>query len=543
MRKGKEKQQIVLIFLILSNLCCRVKSEGNFLKNTLQNQINFINSAFSVSATREDSNSSTLFDDAYNAANLISDSIRDKGEKLFDLLLATLISEESNKAVKTIRKILQRGDHGMVDIFENYKPREIVLSILALSRLQGFYTTYYNNHKSKGEILISSTDDDDDDESPSISDIKEVDKKLILDLAHYAFLANLAYGWKVRFALYGRLSLGNLKMLKRRANINMEDVLQANWVAKTHLPAYFIVRDRKRKEIVLAIRGTFSAHDVLTDLCCRAEEFTPTIESDDDDDDEEEEINKSGSSSLRFLRSNNYVGKAHQGMLKSAREIAKMSKSIISRELALNPSYKLVLTGHSMGGGTAAVLGMIWQDTFPVRVYTFGPPCALSRKCKTTTKKKNSIIISVIHEGDPFSTLSLGHLADLSTAISKLCQDERLRNEIFIKTLSSPDHRENANGDLRTFYSLFKRLQSSSVDDHDLILYPPGELLLLTNNGNGGGYIFNNDEAVKLRRTSYKDFRFLLIQRGMFDLSRHIPNRYEIGLNKLKDTLQKKDRN
>lgn len=184
---------------------------------------------------------------------------------------------------------------------------------------------------------------------------------------------------------------------------------------------------------------------------------------------------------------------------------------------------------------------MIWQDTFPVRVYTFGPPCALSRKCKTT-KKKNSIIISVIHEGDPFSTLSLGHLADLSTAISKLCQDERLRNEIFIKTLSSPDHQENAN-DLRSFYSLFKRLQSSSVDDHDLILYPPGELLLLTNNGNGGGYIFNNDEAVKLRRTSYKDFRFLLIQRGMFDLSRHIPNRYEIGLNKLKDTLQKKDRN
>lgn len=86
MRKGKEKQQIVLIFLILSNLFCRVKSEGNFLKNTLNNQINFINSAFSVSTTQEDSNSSTHFDDAYNAANLISDSIRDKGEKLFDLV-------------------------------------------------------------------------------------------------------------------------------------------------------------------------------------------------------------------------------------------------------------------------------------------------------------------------------------------------------------------------------------------------------------------------------------------------------------------------
>ena len=39
-------------------------------------------------------------------------------------------------------------------------------------------------------------------------------------------------------------------------------------------------------------------------------------------------------------------------------------------------------------------------------------------------------IISVIGEGDPFSVISLGHLADATKALSKLCQDKGFRDEI-----------------------------------------------------------------------------------------------------------------
>jgi hypothetical protein len=148
------------------------------------------------------------------------------------------------------------------------------------------------------------------------------DLELLRDLAHYAVFANAAYGWKLDLALNGKVSRGDLQTLLKKTGIDPEHVVTFESSARTHRPAFFIVRDVSRKKIVLAIRGTLSTRDVLTDLCCTAEDF------------------ETGGRGLH---------RAHHGMLESARGIAEVAEEVVKQELEENPGYSLVIVGHSLG--------------------------------------------------------------------------------------------------------------------------------------------------------------------------------------------------
>ena len=119
-------------------------------------------------------------------------------------------------------------------------------------------------------------------------------------------------------------------MLLRKTGLKRHDIIHANWKSKTHLPAHFLVRDVTRKTIVLCIRGTLSPKDVLTDLCCTAEDFTS----------HEEEMRKT----TKYKTS-----RAHHGMLESARGVAEMTRKLIATELAAQTDYDLIIVGHSLG--------------------------------------------------------------------------------------------------------------------------------------------------------------------------------------------------
>lgn len=127
------------------------------------------------------------------------------------------MSVESATAVKTVRKILmQFGDHGMVDVFKEYPPRDVVSAILALSRLQKASQYYAEEHQ-----LVA----------------KEFnDPELLEKLARYAVFAKAAYGWKMDLAMRGRLHLGDSQALLKETGINEEDVIVARWKARTHRP-------------------------------------------------------------------------------------------------------------------------------------------------------------------------------------------------------------------------------------------------------------------------------------------------------------------
>jgi len=389
-------------------------------------------------------------------------------DHLFDELATKFLSAESATAVKTVRTIIsQFSDHGVIDVFKMYPPKDVIASILTLAKL----------HR-----VISYVEDD----SPG----EEWDDLAILEqLARYAVFANAAYGWKMDLAFRGKINRSDLQTLLTRTGIEPEDVVVAEWESKTHRPAYFIVRDHKQEKIVLCIRGTWSANDLLTDLCCTAEHF---------------ETGTTG----RY--------KAHHGMLKAALGVANAALDFVTHELDKYPNYSLVLVGHSLGAGVASVLGSIWHSRFPcLQVFGFGMPCvgplnAFPTRCPNT--------FAVIGEGDPFSRLSLGHIADLSMAIAHLCEQEELRTLIALRT--DGPLQDIVCQDLDWCMDTMKKLRVHMKGEQ---LFPPGRILYMKRTVSAA----SGKPSITLRQVPPTHFQDLRLHPRMLDISRHVPSLYE----------------
>ena len=116
-----------------------------------------------------------------------------------------------------IRKIIKQfGDHGVVDVFRQYPSKDVVVAVIALSRLQ------------KAALYYA--------EERHIFEDKVDDPELLENLAHYSKFANAAYGWKMDLAFKGKLHLGDNQAMLKQTGVREEDVVVAHWRARTHQP-------------------------------------------------------------------------------------------------------------------------------------------------------------------------------------------------------------------------------------------------------------------------------------------------------------------
>ncbi|KAF9458009.1 hypothetical protein BDZ94DRAFT_1227039 [Collybia nuda] len=263
------------------------------------------------------------------------------------------------------------------------------------------------------------------------------------------------------------------------------------------MPRFWVLTDHGRGQIVLVLRGTMSLNEIAADLTCEPEEFEPAM-SDYSEEGENSVPGQFAFPSLAHPRSSASSTThpryhVHSGMLRMARVMGDVGKPVqLAVQVALynNPGYDLVLCGHSLGAGVAAILGMKWADPrtcltvrssgLPVgrrvHVYCFAPPALTDA---ALSKLADRLIVSFVYSHDVVSRLSLGSVRDLKNAALWLCDAENskkpgegwaavtMRAKRWKGGMGSPD-------DPDWFIAVRKTLEANMQMSN---MFPPGHVL------------------------------------------------------------------
>jgi hypothetical protein len=266
-------------------------------------------------------------------------------------------------------------------------------------------------------------------------------------------------------------------------------------IGKEHLmPRFWVLTDHSRAQIVLVIRGTMSLNEIAVDLTCDAETFQPasTPPSRDQDDNPLPGQFAFPSISEKEVSAEETKYHVHGGMLKMAKLMGDVGKPVqlaVLDALHHNPDYELVLCGHSLGAGVAAILGMTWADPrtcltvkssgLPVNrrvyVYCFGPPALADAALSRLT---NKLIVSIVYSNDVVARLSLGSIRDLKNAAMWLCEANEAGDREGWSAITAHANRwkegTGSKDDMDWFIAMRKTLEASMQNSN---MYPPGRVL------------------------------------------------------------------
>eukprot|EP01112_Ceratiomyxa_fruticulosa_P023934 TRINITY_DN940_c0_g1_i1.p1 TRINITY_DN940_c0_g1~~TRINITY_DN940_c0_g1_i1.p1 ORF type:complete len:538 (-),score=105.77 TRINITY_DN940_c0_g1_i1:125-1738(-) len=246
----------------------------------------------------------------------------------------------------------------------------------------GLLGSYYNNAPLRSEDFVT-------------------EYSLIDNGRHYLKFADACYGWKL---VYGMLypskvkniassvvgSKSNIKALCHHTGISPNDVVLTKFSSSHFHPGHFIALDHQRCAVVLAIRGTFSALDAITDLVA-----TPTPFMD---------------------------GQAHLGFLKCAKRKVTILSDILIEKLKEYPTYKLVVCGHSLGAAVATLFTLLFNKIFPeipIHCYAYAPPSVTTIDIALSPHTK-SLITSFVFEDDIVPRLTYCSLSRLKEVMCEI---------------------------------------------------------------------------------------------------------------------------
>ncbi|KAG6957601.1 hypothetical protein JG687_00009885 [Phytophthora cactorum] len=250
---------------------------------------------------------------------------------------------------------------------------------------------------------------------PHLNDVELTEK--LKELAHFSKYAIGIYGWMLyvwshpwsgTFGLAFSCLRRNLSWvhgdnwfhlgqtaLQLETKIRSDDIVYASFRNSVYQPAFAVMLDHERKEVVIAIRGTLSLEDCLTDAIAYGMSM----------DDVADRWGCDGSGEY-----------AHQGFLTCAESIYLELNRLSILEMLFDENstatiathgvnvcergayhdYGLVLTGHSLGAGTACLLSVMLRAKYPqLRCFAFSPPgCTMSpglaSRCAAFT---NSVVV------------------------------------------------------------------------------------------------------------------------------------------------------
>ncbi|XP_022715300.1 uncharacterized protein LOC111274706 isoform X2 [Durio zibethinus] len=176
-------------------------------------------------------------------------------------------------------------------------------------------------------------------------------------------------------------------------------------------PAFTILVDHKTKCFLLLIRGTHSIKDTLTAATGAVVPFHHSV------------VQEGGVSDL-------VLGYAHCGMVAAARWIAKLATPCLIKALGQYPSYKVKIVGHSLGGGTGALLTYVLREQKELSkttCVTFAPAACMTWEL---AESGTDFITSVINGADLVPTFSAASVDDLRAEVTASAWLNDLRNQI-----------------------------------------------------------------------------------------------------------------
>ncbi|KAJ7980315.1 Lipase [Quillaja saponaria] len=195
------------------------------------------------------------------------------------------------------------------------------------------------------------------------------------------------------------------------AGFSLDDVLLQKPKAGLLKPAFTIIRDKNSKCFLLLIRGTHSIKDTLTAATGAVVPFHHSV------------LHDGGISNL-------VLGYAHCGMVAAARWIAKLSTPTLFEALGECPDFKVMIVGHSLGGGTAALLTYILREHKELSsstCVTFAPAACMTEELAESGKH---FITTVINGSDLVPTFSASSVDDLRSEVSASSWLNDLRDQV-----------------------------------------------------------------------------------------------------------------
>ncbi|KAI5945498.1 diacylglycerol lipase-beta isoform X1 [Manis javanica] len=236
---------------------------------------------------------------------------------------------------------------------------------------------------------------------------------------HFMQFAAAAYGWPLyiyRNPLTGLCKIGgdccrsrtteydlvggdqldcHFGSILHTTGLHYRDFLHISFHDKVYELPFLVALDHRKESVVVAVRGTMSLHDILTDLSAESETLSLECEVQD--------------------------CSAHKGISQAARYIYQrlINDGILSQAFSIAPEYRLVIVGHSLGAGAAALLAIMLRNSYPqVRCYAFSPPRGLLSKSLHEYSK--NFIVSLVLGKDVIPRLSVTNLEDLKRRILRV---------------------------------------------------------------------------------------------------------------------------
>nr|XP_055196780.1 diacylglycerol lipase-beta isoform X2 [Nyctereutes procyonoides] len=273
-------------------------------------------------------------------------------------------------------------------------------------------------HQQQDNIRNSQEPDEVISHSPGPPQEADLDAELA-NCHHYMQFAAAAYGWPLyiyRNPFTGLCKIGgdccrnrtteydliggdqlhcHFGSILHTTGLQYRDFIHISFHDKVYELPFLVALDHRKESVVVAVRGTMSLQDILTDLSAESE--TLSLECGVQD------------------------CSAHKGISQAARYVYQrlVNDGILSQAFSIAPEYQLVVVGHSLGAGAAAVLAIMLRNSYPqVRCYAFSPPRGLLSKSLYEYSK--NFIVSLVLGKDVIPRLSVTNLEDLKKRILRV---------------------------------------------------------------------------------------------------------------------------